>query len=183
MGTGGKVAIGCAVALLLAGIVTVMAVGGLAFWVKGKTEQFASEQNRIEELRRKANANRYAPAADGTIPEGRLQTFLDVRKRVYAVYEPHKTELDETSKKKDADFGDVRKGFALINELRAAQAQALADLRMSEEEYRSIADQVYKTTWTGVRPADVPAANAALFRKYEADIKKYAMGGLEWTGL
>jgi hypothetical protein len=30
---------------------------------------------------------------------------------------------------------------------------------------------------------DVPAANVALFRKYEADLKKYAMSGLEWIGL
>ena len=30
---------------------------------------------------------------------------------------------------------------------------------------------------------DVPEQNIELFRKYEADIKKYAMGGLEWIGL
>ena len=30
---------------------------------------------------------------------------------------------------------------------------------------------------------DVPPANIALFKKYEADLEKYAMGGLEWIGL
>ena len=30
---------------------------------------------------------------------------------------------------------------------------------------------------------DVPPANIELFKKYEAEIKKYAMGGLEWIGL
>jgi hypothetical protein len=30
--------------------------------------------------------------------------------------------------------------------------------------------------------ADVPAENVALFRKHEAEIKKYAMSGLEWIG-
>jgi hypothetical protein len=30
---------------------------------------------------------------------------------------------------------------------------------------------------------DVPPANLELFKKYEAEIKKYAMGGLEWIGL
>jgi hypothetical protein len=30
---------------------------------------------------------------------------------------------------------------------------------------------------------DVPPANIALFQKYEAEIKKYAMAGLEWIGL
>jgi hypothetical protein len=30
---------------------------------------------------------------------------------------------------------------------------------------------------------DVPPANVELFRKHEADLKKYAMNGLEWIGL
>jgi hypothetical protein len=30
---------------------------------------------------------------------------------------------------------------------------------------------------------DVPKANLELFKRHEADIKKYAMGGLEWLGL
>jgi hypothetical protein len=30
---------------------------------------------------------------------------------------------------------------------------------------------------------DVPKENIALFRKYEAEIKRYAMGGLEFIGL
>jgi hypothetical protein len=184
VGTGGKIAIGCVVVVVVLGIVTIVALGGLAFWAKGKAEQFTGEQSRIEELQRKANANRFTPPADGTIREDRLQKFLDVRKRVYAVYEQHKTELDEMGKKKESDFGDVRKGFVLINELRLAQAQGLADAGMSDDEYRFIVDQVYRTMWAETnKSTDVPAANLALFRKYEADIKKYAMGGLEWIGL
>lgn len=35
----------------------------------------------------------------------------------------------------------------------------------------------------GARALDVPPANIELFRKYEADIKKYAMGGLDLIGL
>jgi hypothetical protein len=55
---------------------------------------------------------------------------------------------------------------------------------MSEDEYRFIVDHVYKTMWSEAnRSTDVSPANLALFRKYEADIKKYAMGGLEWIGL
>ena len=87
MGTAGKIAIGCGIAVLVAGIVAVVALGGIAYWVKGKAEELTGEQNRIEELHRKANANRFAPPADGAISEDRLQKFLDVRKRVYAVYE------------------------------------------------------------------------------------------------
>lgn len=184
MGTGGKIAIGCAVAVVAAGIGTIVVLGGLAFWAKGKAEEFTSEQSRIEELQRKANANRFAPPADGTIREDRLQKLLEVRRRVYSVYERHKTELDELGKKKQTDFGDVRKGFALINELRLAQAQGLADAAMSEDEYRFIVGQVYKTTWAeSDQSTEVPAANLALLRKYEADLQKYAMGGLEWIGL
>ena len=181
MGTGGKIAIGCGIAVLVAGIVAVVALGGAVYWAKGKAEELTGEQNRIEELHRKANANRFAPPADGAISEDRLQKFLDVRKRVYAVYEKHKEELDEMGKKKQGDFGDVRKGFALINELRLAQAQALADLGMSEDEYRFLVEQIYKSMGAGDSTA--PSANVALFRKYEPDIKKYAMGGLEWIGL
>ena len=101
-----------------------------------------------------------------------------MRRRIYAVYERHKDELDAMSKKKQGDFGDVRKGFALVNELRLAQAQALADLGMSEDEYRFLVEQIYKSG-----DASVPPANVALFKRYEADITKYAMGGLEWIGL
>lgn len=184
MGTGGKIAIGCVVVVVVVGIVAVVALGGLAFWAKGKAEQITGEQRRIEELQRRANANPFTRPADGTITEDRLQKFLEVRRRVYAVYERHRTELDEMSKKKQGDFGDVRRGFVLINELRLAQAQALADVAMSEDEYHFIVEQVYKTVGAGAdESADVPPANRALFRKYEADIKKYAMGGLEWIGL
>ncbi len=197
MGTAGKVAIGCGIAVLIAGIAGIVAVGGLAWWAKGKAEEFTSEQSRIEELHRKANANRFTAPADGVVSEDRLQKFLDVRRRVYAVYERHKDELDAMSKKKQGDFGDVRKGFALINELRLAQAQALADVGMSEDENRFLVEQIYKSMWASAAaksasptaspaPAgdvSVPPANVALFRKYEADITKYAMGGLEWVGL
>jgi hypothetical protein len=185
------------IAVVIAGIVAMVALGGLAFWAKGKAEQFTGEQNRIAELQRKANANHFTAPADGVIAEDRLLKFLDARKRVYAVYEAHKAELDALGEKKQADFGDVRKGFNLINELRLAQAQGLADVGMSEDENRFLVEQVYKSMWASeaaksatdksASPATldvaVPAANIALFRKHEADIKKYAMSGLEWIGL
>jgi hypothetical protein len=197
VGTAGKIAIGCGIAVLIAGIAGIVAVGGLAWWAKGKAEEFTNEQSRIEELHRKANANRFTAPADGVVSEDQLQKFLEVRRRVYAVYERHKDELDAMGKKKQGDFGDVRKGFALVNELRLAQAQALADLGMSEDEYRFLVEQIYKSMWAsaaaksadqGASPApagdlSVPPANVALFRKHEADITKYAMGGLEWVGL
>jgi hypothetical protein len=184
VGTGAKIAIGCVVVAVVISIVAVVALGGLAWWVKGKSDEFTSEQNRIAELQRRANANRFTPPSDGLLGEDRLEKFLDVRRRVYAVYERHQAALEEMSRKKQADFGDVRKGFALINELRLAQAQALADLSMSEDEYRFIAEQAYKTpSAEGGQAAAVPGANAALLRKHEADLKKYQMPGLDWIGL
>ena len=197
MGTGAKIAIGCVIAVVIAGIVVIVALGGLAFWAKGKAEQFTAEQSRITELEKKANANPFTRPADGAISEDRLLKFLDARKRVYAVYEAHKAEIDALGEKKQADFGDVRKGFNLINELRLAKAQGLADVGMSQDEYQFLVEQVYKSMGASeaAKPGSdksasppaldvtVPPANIALFRKHEADIKKYAMSGMEWIGL
>jgi hypothetical protein len=264
--TGVKIAIGCGVALILGIMVVAVAVFSGAYWLKGKTEEFTGNENRIEELQTKANATPFERPADGVIREDRLLKFLDIRKRVFSVYEKHRPALEAMGQKKEGDFGDVTKGFSVINEIRMAQAQALADVGMSEDEYQFLVEQVYKTAWAvevakatggktpseaasdvyakaaeamrdaqaaaaqarqaakqaerqtgapGAKEAadqakdaresveggleevgrqgeaaredapdmDVPPANIALFRKYEAEIKKYAMGGLEWIGL
>ncbi len=266
MTTGVKIAIGCGVALILGIMVVAVAVFSGAYWLKGKTEEFTGNENRIEELQKKANATPFDRPADGVIREDRLVKFLDVRKRVFGVYERHRGALEAIGQKKQGDFGDVTKGFSVINEIRMAQAQAQADVGMSEDEYAFMVEQVYKTAWaaevarssggksvsdaaadayvkaaeameqaragtqqgraaaeqarrqTGApgtdaavedtkeaeesveegirdlrkqaeqaresaREMDVPPANIALFQKYEAEIKKYAMGGLEWIGL
>ncbi len=256
MNTGAKIAIGCGAAVLLLGGAAVVGMVGLGYWAKGKAEQFVGGQKRIQELQRKADANPFTRPADGLIREDRLVKFLDVRKQVFAVYEQHKPELDEMSKKHSGSLSDVGAGIGIINELRLAHAQALADQGMSQEEYRFMVEQVYKTMWAsevarqnqgksvsevageayekgaeqmkkaeeeaeeqaasaapgqspeqreaaarareqmgkglqdlqkaaqGVRDQakamDVPPQNIALFRKYEPDIKKYAMNGLEW---
>lgn len=256
---GAKIGIGCAVAAVVAlGVVAMVVVGG-AFWAKGKLEKVAGDQQQIEKLQAQANRNKFEEPSDGLIREDRLMTFLEVRKRVYAVYEKHKAEIEAMGKKQQADFSDVTTSLGWLNELRLAQAQALADLHMSEDEYRYMVQQVYKTLWaaevaksTGGRSVseaagdmyakaadameqaarqaeqtkkqadaagdkagehtadstaddarkqakelreqadkareqakelDVPPANIALFQKYEADIKRYAMSGLELMGL
>jgi hypothetical protein len=255
--TGAKVAIGCAIAFVVAGLGVAAAVFGGLWWAKGKAEQFTASESRIDDLKKKANAVPFTRPADGVIREDRLLKFLDIRKRVFAVYEQHKDELEAMGKKKQGDFSDVARGLGIVNDVRTAQAQALADVGMSEDEYRFLVEQVYKTLWasdvakqTGgksvseaageaydkaaeemekakastaagqgdatltpdqraaarknaeelekgiaeakkqgsevresAREMDVPPANIALFRKYEGDIKKYAMGGLEWIGL
>lgn len=271
MGTGTKVAIGCGIAAVLGGVAMAAIVFGGLWWAKGKAEQFTGNESRIEELKKKANAVPFTAPADGAIAEDRLVKFLEIRKRVFAVYEQHKDEFEAINKKKQADFSDVTRGLGVLNEVRTTQAQALADVGMSENEYRFMVEQIYKTLWASevakqsggksvseaageaydkaadelektrqaaaaaaaqaspsagdasltpeqkkaladereaakkgledlekasgdakkqatevrenARQLDVPPANIALFRKYETEIKKYAMGGLEWIGL
>jgi hypothetical protein len=185
LGTGAKVAIGCGIAALVGMVAVAVALFGGIWWVKGKTEQFAVTETRIEELKKQANGVPFVEPSDGVVREDRLVKFLDVRRRVFDVYSRHRDELEAIDKKKKADLGDLRRGLGAFNEARLAQAQALADVGMSENEYRFMVEQVYKTlpASEGAKPADIPPANIALFRKYEADIKQYAMGGLEWIGL
>jgi hypothetical protein len=261
--TGAKVAIGCGVAFVVVGMGVAAAVFGGLWWAKGKAEQFTANENRIEDLRKKANAVPFTLPADGLIREDRLEKFLDVRKRVFAVYLKHKDEMDAISKKEKGDLSTLTTGMGILNEARMARAEALADAGMSEDEYNYLVGQIYKTMWNseiakesgGKTPSemigqaadqtaesmarsgetadklkgvdtskltpeqreqmeatrkmleemqknsgqakqraaeararakeamDVPPENIALFRKHEAEIKKYAMAGMEWMGL
>ena len=196
MGTGAKIAIGCGIAVVVGGVMLAAVVFGGLWWAKGKAEQFTGRETQIEELKKKANAVPFTEPADGIVREDRLLKFLEIRRRVFEVYAKHKDQLEALNKKKQADFSDVTSGLSVLGEVRLAQAQALADVGMSDDEYRFLIQQVYKTLWASERakasPApgsegaptpEVPAANIALFRKHEAEIKQYAMGGLEWVGL
>jgi hypothetical protein len=204
MNTGAKIAIGCGVVLLLGGIAVVVGTVAVGYWAKNKAEEVIAGGEQVERLTKQANENAFTPPADGVIREDRLVTFLNVRKQVYVTYEKYKDTLDAMSKKKEGDFSDVQKGFSIIQDLRLANAQALADNKMSETEYRFMVEKVYQAMIgseitklpspspnpdapeTATPPAmhnDVPAANLALFKKHEEDIRKYAMSGLEWVGL
>jgi len=271
LGTGTKIAIGCGIAAVVGGVVVAAAVFGGLWWAKGKVDQVAGNETRIEELKKKANAVPFTTPADGVIQEDRLVKFLDIRKRVFGVYEKHRVEIEAMGKKKQADFSDVTASLGVLNEVRTAQAQALADVGMSEAEYQFMVQQIYKTMLASevakqsggksvsetagaaydkaaeemektrqaaeaesktagqeqkdatltdeqkktvadqreaakkalddlkkgitdarkqgaemrenAREMDAPPQNIALFQKYEPEIKKYAMGGLEWIGL
>jgi hypothetical protein len=238
MGTGAKVAIGCGVAAVLGMIAVVVTLGVGAFWLKGKAEEvaggsldaIAARAQELDRWEKKANANPYTPPPDGVVAEDRLLKFLDVRKDVYAVYEEHKTEIEEfaarTKDKKDLSVSETLEGAGRLARLgadvRLAQLKGLADVGMNEEEYRAIQMAVYQSAWasqiekdTGKMPADamreqmkdlpeesreavgqaaemmgsaaeamdVPRSNVELFRKHEAEIKKYAMNGLAMLGL
>jgi hypothetical protein len=254
-----KVAIGCAVVAFLGLIALAVGIGGVAWWAKGKVQEVAGDQGRIASLQERANRNEFQRPSDGVIQEARLVKFLDIRRRVYGVYQKYEKEIEARAKKQQGDLSDLTTAFGMINEIRLAQAQALADVGMSEDEYGFLVEQIYKTMWAAAvardtggksvseaaseaydqasramaemaeqarqaraeadrsgneaaeqvaadsqekvqegaeelrrqaenareqaKELDVPAANIALFQKYEAQIKQYAMGGLEWIGL
>ena len=147
MTTGAKVAIGCAAVAMLGIVIVVAGVGGAAWWAKGKVEQATGEQDRIESLHEQANKNDFRRPADGVIEEARLQKFLDVRRRVYDVYKKYEKDIEARGQKEKGDLGDLATAFGMINEIRLAQAQAQAELGMSDDEYRFLVEQVYKTMW------------------------------------
>jgi len=214
MTTGAKVAIGCAVAVVLAGVAAVVMVGAGAWWLKGRVEEttgdLAKRTEELESYQKKADANPFTPPADRVIPEARLVKFIEVRKGVYDVYEAHRAEFDGMKDRKDAGLSDLMKAGGLLLDARTALLKGLAGVGMNEEEYQFIIQQVYQSAWasavqkdTGKTPEEVareaaeagpgaeegeealriPQANIDLFRKHEADLKKYAMEGLALAGL
>jgi hypothetical protein len=175
MSTGAKIAIGCGVVAILGMVVLVAVIGVGAFWAKGKVEEMAGglegmteKAEEIDRWETQANANPYTAPADGVIPEARFVKFLDVRKAVYSIYEQHRAELErlaEQAKNKEVSVSDTLEGMGriagLTTDLRLALVKALADVGMSEEEYRAIQMAVYKTAWaseieedTGQLPAE-----------------------------
>ncbi len=242
MTKGAKIALGCGCLVLLVGVAIVVVFGVGAFWAKaklasgdGRPRQARREgAARSRPTRREANANPYSAPADGVIPEARFVKFLETRKQVYTVYERFKADINalEAKHKREGNQQSLSgaleatgKVAEIFTEARLAQVQALADVGMSEQEYRDIQMAVYRTAWaaesqgqSGKMPAEslreaeraaeaqqglsdqdrrklhesmsqaaqaleVPKANVELFRKYEVEIKKYAMSGLEFIGM
>src|SRR5262245_41005884 len=158
MSTGAKIAIGCAIAAVFAGIVAVVAIGGGARWLKGKAEQVADgvvrKSGEIEAYEKRANANPFTEPADGVISEPRFLKFMDARKSIYAVYEQHRADFESMKDKKEADLSDLTKFAGLVGDIQLAQARALAEAGMSEDEYRFIQTAVYKTMWAAATVKD-----------------------------
>jgi hypothetical protein len=262
---GAKIAIGCGCLVLLAAAVVLGVVGASAWWAKGKVaemsgglESISRKAEEIEAWERKANAHPYARPEDGVVPEARFLKFLETRKRVYSVYERYQADLRDlqgksempTDKLSPSDLWSTGGRLAeVFGAIRLAQMKALADVGMSEDEYREIQIAVYKSAWasdtekhSGKLPAEavsesmseaarqvheavrsgldtaqkenlpgaeqispedvkqlqetlsglgqdagealaVPKQNVELFRRHEADIRKYAMNGLAFIGL
>src|SRR5262245_62148708 len=104
MSKGAKIAVGCPVGFVGFLLAVCVAVFGVAWWGFGKAkeglakiEQTTKEMDRAQKatdaLKRQADAIPFAAPGDGVIAEERLVKFLNVRKKVYTVYESHKAEL------------------------------------------------------------------------------------------
>jgi hypothetical protein len=163
MGTGSKIALGCGCLALLAATATIGVVGMGAWWAKGKIteakgglERMTARTDEIDRWEKKANANAYAPPADRTIPEDRFLKFLETRKRIYSVYERYEAELRQLQQKTERSHDKLTPSdlwsaggtlAAAFGDIRLAQVKALAELGMSEAEYRDIQLAVYKSAW------------------------------------
>lgn len=252
MKTGAKIAIGCAVVLVGAGLVAVVAVGGAAFWVRGKVQGLKESADALQTYQRQVDAISFTVPADGLLQEDRLVKYLNVRRQVFGVYEQNRAAIENMARldegKNDPGLSDMATIVKLASELRIANLKGLAAEQMSDSEYGWITGLLYQTAVAtgsmdetgkqagetiaeamdqareslreglelaseaaekagapaGSRPADadlkqldaaleemrgktaaldVPPQNAALFKKYEADIQKYAMTGLPFLGL
>lgn len=199
MGTGSKIALGCGCVVLLAGAATIGVVGMGAWWAKrkitkatGGLERMTARTDEIDRWERKANANAYTPPADRVIPEDRFLKFLETRKRIYSVYERYEADLREIQRKSEhADHKLTPSELwsaggtlaAAFGDIRLAQVKALAELGMSEGEYRDIQLMVYRSAWassvemeSGRLPAEaVTRSTAEASREVDAAMR----GGLE----
>jgi len=70
---------------------------------------------------------------------------------------------------------------AMRQGLAAAQKQGVGTAGFSEADQKKLQESM-AGLGEASKALDVPKANVELFRKYEADIKKYAMNGLEFLG-
>ncbi len=184
MGTGSKIALGCGCLVLLAGAATIGVIGTGAWWAKrkiteatGGIERMSARTDEIDRWERKANANAYTAPADRVIPEDRFLKVLETRKRVYSVYERYEAELRQVQQKAEKSNDKLTPSelwsaggtlAAAFGDIRLAQVKALAELGMSESEYRDIQMMVYKSAWassvekeSGHMPAEAVTRSAA----------------------
>ena len=206
MGTGAKIAIGCGCVVLLGAAAVLGVVGVGAWWAKGKLtdaagglERVAAKAEEIERWEKEANANSYAAPADGVIPEARFVKFLETRKRVYAVYGRYEADLRELSGKAEKAGDKLSpselwsaggKLAEMAGEIRLEQMKALAELGMSEPEYRDIQLAVYKSAWasdaekhSGKMPAEAVSESMSEAAKGMSEAARAGLEGAKKEGV
>jgi len=198
MGTGTKLLAGCGCLALAIATALVAGLGLGLFWLKGRAQDLTAgidcltaATDEIDTWEARANSHRWERPSDGVVPEPRLLTFLEVRRRVHAVYETHKADIEALARGEGgAEPLDPARVIAMggrtavmFTDLRLAQVRALAELGMSEPEYRAIQFAVYKAAGaartraeTGHMPAEAVSAGA---RQVEEAVRTGLAGARE----
>jgi hypothetical protein len=199
VGTGSKIAIGCGCLVLLGAAAALGVLGMGAWWAKGRLQEMAGglgsiskTADEIDAWTRKANANPYERRPDGVVTEPRLLKFLETRRRVYAVYERYDNDIRELQKKTETPADKLRAGdiwaaggklAEAFGAIRLAQMKGLAEVGMSETEYRDIQLAVYKSAWasdTEKRSGQLPAeAVSQSMTRAGAEVEKAMRSGVE----
>jgi hypothetical protein len=91
----------------------------------------------------------------------------------------------DTGKPASEAMGELMKkaGEAVQRGVEAAREEGVPGVRDVPDSTVSDAQEQMAKAAEAMRSIDAPAANIELFRKHEAEIKKYAMHGLELVGL
>jgi len=196
VGKGAKIAIGCGIAAVLAVVLLIGGVVGLGYWGKRKlqnagfdTQSFA----KMAELQKKAQALPFTAPSDGVIAEDRFLRFIEVRKAIFPIFEKHRAVIEQQREKRQKpNVSDVLQLTGIVSEVQKARLEAMLEQGMGSAEYQWLAQSIYQAQ-IGARvsrmapsqapPGEIPAANLALFQKYQADIDRYAMPELALIGM
>ena len=157
--------IGCGVIIL---IVIVLGVGGYMFF-KNIVGEFQAQEELMDTLTERYGQIRdFCPEPDGSIPSGRIETFLSVRDSFAPYREKLEASLRELQgrvgqsevevKKPKNIFEMMKLGFGLIPqvaEFLKYRNQALLDAEMGMGEYYFIYAVAY-FSWLGKKPEDGP---------------------------
>jgi hypothetical protein len=206
MGAGTKILAGCGCLAILTATVVVAGLGLGLFWLKDKAydvtdglEAITERTREFDAWERKANAHPYERPSDGVVPEPRLKAFLDVRRRVYAVYEGYGDDIVELRERAEGRrpppssaelLALGARAAEMFGDLRLVQIRALAEVGMSEAEYHAIQTAVYlaagasKTeSETGRLPAEAPPEAARHVQEaLRAALEAARQKGLPGTG-
>ena len=112
------------------------------------------------------------------------QEYSDIQMAVYKSAWASES-MKQSGKMPSEALADARKQMqdAMRQGLAEARKQGAAGADAATEEQEKKLQESMGELGAATKALDAPRANVELFRKYEADIKKYAMSGLEFIGM
>jgi hypothetical protein len=177
MSGGAKVLIGCAIAFVVVAGAGAVAVGGGAWFLGKKAQEFTGSAERHAEatatLEQLHSRYPFEPPADRAVTARQADAFLRVSDDAWERARPAWEELERRSERANdrgrAGLGDMMAGLSGIHEVTMALAESLEAQKMSPREY----------VWTGLalqhayRYLDdpeagehIPSANLELARRH-----------------